>query len=107
MMKLVTFRYMNRAWSGLLPASGSERTMALAFAAQSRAATPPPMIGCGGPRIVLSERGEEETEAALELLPVGGAQRGLYSYGEISPHISGRCDLHDQMMMSTMLGEMA
>jgi hypothetical protein len=64
-------------------------------------------ISCVGRRLVLGERSEEETEATLESLPVGTAQVGFYSYGEISPHTTGRCDLHNQMMMLTVLGEMA
>jgi hypothetical protein len=64
-------------------------------------------ISCVGRRLVLGERSEEETEATLESLPVGTALVGFYSYGEISPHTTGRCDLHNQMMMLTVLGEMA
>lgn len=64
-------------------------------------------ISCVGRRLVLGERSEEETEATLESLPVGTAQVGFYSYGEISPHTTGRCDLHNQMMMLTVLGETA
>jgi hypothetical protein len=64
-------------------------------------------ISCVGRRLVLGERSEEETEAALDALPVGTAQVGFYSYGEISPHAGGRCDLHNQMMTLTVLGETA
>ena len=42
-------------------------------------------ISCVGRRLVLGERTEEETEAALEALPPGSHQIGFYSYGEISP----------------------
>jgi hypothetical protein len=62
-------------------------------------------ISCVGRRLVLGERTEEETEAALEVLPAGTAQIGFYSYGEISPHTTGRCDLHNQTMTLTVLGE--
>lgn len=62
-------------------------------------------ISCVGRRLVLGERTEEETEAALEELPAGTAQVGFYSYGEISPHTSGRCDLHNQTMTLTVLSE--
>lgn len=62
-------------------------------------------ISCVGRRLVLGERTEEETEAALEVLPPGTAQIGFYSYGELSPHASGRCDLHNQTMTLTVLGE--
>jgi hypothetical protein len=62
-------------------------------------------ISCVGRRLVLGERTEEETEAALDELPAGTLQVGFYSYGEISPHTSGRCDLHNQTMTLTVLSE--
>lgn len=62
-------------------------------------------ISCVGRRLVLGERTEEETEAALDVLPEGTEQIGFYSYGEISPHTSGRCDLHNQTMTLTVLSE--
>jgi hypothetical protein len=70
---------------------------------------PPPAlciaISCVGRRLVLGERTEEETEAALDALPKGTEQIGFYSYGEISPHASGRCDLHNQTMTLTVFSE--
>lgn len=62
-------------------------------------------ISCVGRRLVLSERTEEELEAALEVLPGGVQQIGFYSYGEISPYASGTCDLHNQTMTLTTLRE--
>ncbi len=62
-------------------------------------------ISCVGRRLVLGERTEEETEATLESLPTGTQQVGFYSYGEISPHLAGRCDLHNQTMTLTVLSE--
>jgi len=64
-------------------------------------------ISCVGRRLVLGERTEEETEATLEVLPPGTEQIGFYSYGEISPHTSGRCDLHNQTMTLTVVSETA
>ena len=63
-------------------------------------------ISCVGRRLVLGERTEEETEAALEILPPGCRQIGFYSYGEISPYQSGACDLHNQTMTLTTIREM-
>jgi len=62
-------------------------------------------ISCVGRRLVLGERAEEELDATLEVLPAGTGQIGFYSYGEISPHASGRCDLHNQTMTLTTLSE--
>ncbi|MGH8649972.1 MAG: FIST signal transduction protein, partial [Burkholderiales bacterium] len=62
-------------------------------------------ISCVGRRLVLGERAEEETEAALDVLPPGTRQIGFYSYGEISPYASGHCDLHNQTMTLTTISE--
>lgn len=62
-------------------------------------------ISCVGRRLVLGEYTEEELEAALEVLPPGIRQIGFYSYGEISPYAPGYCDLHNQTMTLTTIGE--
>jgi len=62
-------------------------------------------VSCVGRRLVLGERTEEELEAALKLLPEGTKQVGFYSYGEISPYATGQCDLHNQTMTLTTIGE--
>jgi hypothetical protein len=62
-------------------------------------------ISCVGRRLVLGERTEEEVEATLDVLPLGARQIGFYSYGEISPYATGPCDLHNQTMTLTTLGE--
>lgn len=62
-------------------------------------------ISCVGRRLVLGERTEEEVEATLDVLPEHTQQIGFYSYGEISPLSNGRCDLHNQTMTLTTIGE--
>lgn len=62
-------------------------------------------ISCVGRRLVLGQRTEEELEATLEAFPPGTQQIGFYSYGELSPYASGRCDLHNQTMTLTTLSE--
>ncbi|MEW6581668.1 MAG: FIST N-terminal domain-containing protein [Actinomycetota bacterium] len=62
-------------------------------------------ISCVGRRLVLGERAEEEVAATLDALPPGSQQIGFYSYGEIAPHASGRCDLHNQTMTLTTISE--
>ena len=62
-------------------------------------------ISCVGRRLVLGPRSEEEIEAALDCLPQGTQQIGYYSYGEISPLASGKCDLHNQSMTLTAIWE--
>jgi len=62
-------------------------------------------VSCVGRRLVLGERTEEELERSLETLPEGTKQVGFYSYGEISPYSTGRCDLHNQTMTLTTITE--
>ncbi|MEJ1355401.1 MAG: FIST N-terminal domain-containing protein [Candidatus Sedimenticola sp. (ex Thyasira tokunagai)] len=62
-------------------------------------------ISCVGRRLVLGPRVEEEIEAVSESLPTEVGLIGYYSYGEISPLASGRCDLHNQTMTLTLIWE--
>jgi len=62
-------------------------------------------ISCVGRRLVLGPRTEEEIEAVQNAMPNGTKQIGFYSYGEISPLASGRCDLHNQTMTLTLIWE--
>ncbi len=62
-------------------------------------------ISCIGRRLVLKGRTDEELAATLAALPDGSGQLGFYSYGEISPLASGRCNLHNQTMTLTLIGE--
>jgi hypothetical protein len=62
-------------------------------------------ISCVGRRLVLGERTDEEIEAVKDNLPSHAQQVGFYSYGEISPYATGRCDLHNQTMTVTTIRE--
>jgi len=62
-------------------------------------------ISCVGRRLVLKQRVEEELEDSLSILPPDTTQIGFYSYGEISPLSSGKCDLHNQTMTLTTIWE--
>jgi len=62
-------------------------------------------ISCVGRRLVLGPRIEEELEAVREVIPDNSQLLGYYSYGEISPLGSGRCDLHNQTMTLTLFWE--
>jgi hypothetical protein len=63
------------------------------------------VISCIGRRLVLGQRCEEELEAVLDTLPKPCRMIGYYSYGELSPLSSGRCDLHNQTMTLSLLWE--
>lgn len=63
-------------------------------------------VSCVGRRLVLGERTEEEVEAVLDGVGSRCAQVGFYSYGEISPLVSGGAsELHNQTMTVTVFSE--
>lgn len=63
-------------------------------------------VSCVGRRLVLGERTDEEVETVSEVLPQRSAHVGFYSYGEISPAVSGGASgLHNQTMTVTVLAE--
>ena len=62
-------------------------------------------ISCVGRKLLLKSRIDEEVEAVKEVLPKGADLIGFYSYGEISPLSSGKCDLHNQTMTLTAIWE--
>ena len=62
-------------------------------------------VSCVGRHLVLKQRTEEELDAILEVLPEQTKQIGFYSYGEISPLLSGQCDLHNQTMTLSVFWE--
>jgi hypothetical protein len=101
-------------WCPRLMRSNHDRLIAGAMRAASDATAGMPdapalalAISCVGRRLVLGQRIEEETEAALEALPRGSHQIGFYSYGEISPGGLAACELHNQTMTLTTIREVA
>lgn len=64
------------------------------------------MISCVGRRLVLKQRVEEELEAVNQVFGDDWAYTGFYSYGEISPLVTGGgCTLHNQTMTVTTISE--
>jgi hypothetical protein len=64
-------------------------------------------ISCVGRRLILGQRTEDELEATTEALGPVDRQIGFYSYGELSPFATGRCELHNQTMTITTICELA
>ncbi|MEZ5170312.1 MAG: FIST N-terminal domain-containing protein [Acidimicrobiia bacterium] len=97
----------DRLVDGALAAAGSAAEMATRHTRPAAAPgdTLALAISCVGRRLVLGERTEEELEATLGVLPDGTVLAGFYSYGEIAPQAGGTCDLHNQTMTLTTLGE--
>lgn len=64
------------------------------------------LISCVGRKLVLKQRIDEEVLGIRQILGNQLPFAGFYSYGEISPHHSGTpCQLHNQTMSITTLGE--
>src|SRR5205823_13808853 len=69
----------------LVGAAGDAATMTRQTAAAETRDTLAIAISCVGRRLVPAERIEEELETAIDALPAGTKQVGVYSYGELSP----------------------
>lgn len=64
------------------------------------------LISCVGRKLVLKQRIEDEVEAVSDVLGISPVLTGFYSYGEISPFVSGApCTLHNQTMTITTFAE--
>ncbi|MFI0431557.1 MAG: FIST signal transduction protein [Candidatus Nanopelagicales bacterium] len=101
-----------QGWLAQLMGAGSEQLVdgALDAAEQASPTTsgPPVLavaISCVGRRMVLGESTEEELERTMQTLPPGSLQVGFYSYGELSPTVTGVCELHNQTMTLTTFHE--
>jgi len=62
-------------------------------------------VSCVGRRLVLGQRADEEVEAVADLIDPVFKLFGFYSYGELAPGFSGRCELHNQTMTLTAICE--
>lgn len=64
------------------------------------------LVSCIGRKLLMGQRIVDEVEAAAQSLGAKTALTGFYSYGEIAPHgYTGRCELHNQTMTITTIGE--
>jgi hypothetical protein len=64
------------------------------------------LISCVGRRLVLQQRTEEELESVSEIVGPNAVSTGFYSYGELSPVMTGKaCELHNQTMTVTTFSE--
>jgi hypothetical protein len=64
------------------------------------------LVSCVGRRLLMGTKTNEEAEAVADVLGASAVKFGFYSYGEIAPReLKGRCDLHNQTMAVTLIGE--
>lgn len=65
------------------------------------------VTSCVGRKIVLSDRVEEEVEAATDRMPANAIVTGFFSYGEIAPNGMGnKSHLHNQTITITAFAEL-
>jgi hypothetical protein len=62
-------------------------------------------VTCIGRRMVMRERTEEGMDAVFDILPEKTPLVGFFSYGELSPLSTGRCQLQNQSMTLTLIQE--
>jgi hypothetical protein len=64
------------------------------------------VVSCVGRRLLMGQHITDELDAIEEVH--AGPRLGFFSYGEIAPHaVSGRCELHNQIMTVTSIREAA
>jgi hypothetical protein len=64
------------------------------------------LVSCVGRKLILQSRIDEEVEAVDDIFDHKTLLAGFYSYGEISPFVSGNhCQLHNQTMTITTFHE--
>jgi len=64
------------------------------------------LVSCVGRKLVMGQRVEEEIDAVVQKLGGDVQIAGFYSYGEICPTgFSEECELHNQTMTLTVIGE--
>ena len=62
-------------------------------------------VSCVGRRLLLGGNTPRELLAVSSNLPEESVVVGFSSYGELSPGYDGRCDLHNQTIALTLIGE--
>lgn len=64
------------------------------------------LISCVGRKLILKQMVEEEVEGVRDVVGDQAVLTGFYSYGELAPFVNGGpCDLHNQTMTITTIGE--
>ncbi|MFY7887843.1 MAG: FIST signal transduction protein [Spirosomataceae bacterium] len=98
-----TIRFMKANFDRIIDASATAAEQAV-----TRLTTTPELailISCVGRKLVLGQRTEEEIEAAREIFGDETLISGFYSYGELAPSTSTKCELHNQTMTITTFAE--
>ena len=98
-----SIRFMKANFDRIIDASATATEQAM-----TRLTTAPELailISCVGRKLVLGQRTEEEIEVAKEIFGNETLISGFYSYGELAPSNSTKCELHNQTMTITTFAE--
>lgn len=101
-------RFMKSNFDRLINAASDAATTAMADLGNNIPADLAILVSCVGRKLVLSDRVEEELEAAIDNVSPGATVGGFFSYGEISPQLNHKLShLHNQTITITTFAELS
>ncbi len=96
-------RFMRANFDKITAAAADAATQVLTTDAAPQLAL---LVSCVGRKLILQSRTGDEVEAVDEVFGGKTLLTGFYSYGEISPGVTGgKCQLHNQTMTITTISE--
>lgn len=102
-----TVRFMKSNFDRIINAAADAATEAVESMGKNIPVDLALLVSCVGRKLVLSERIDEELEAAIDNITKGATVAGFFSYGEIAPHQDKKSShLHNQTMTVTTFAEL-
>jgi len=102
-----TVRFMKSNFDRLINAAAEAASEAVSSLGKKVPVDLALMVSCVGRKLVLSDRIDEELEAALDNITPGATVAGFFSYGEIAPQKDNKIShLHNQTMTVTTFAEL-
>lgn len=102
-----TVRFMKSNFDRLINAAADAATEAVVSMGKNIPVDLALFVSCVGRKLVLSQRIDEELEAAMDNITKGATVAGFFSYGEIAPQQNNKTShLHNQTMTITTFAEL-
>jgi hypothetical protein len=102
-----TVRFMKSNFDRLINAAADAATEAVVNMGKNIPVNLALFVSCVGRKLVLSQRIDEELEAAMDNITKGATVAGFFSYGEIAPQQDKKSShLHNQTMTITTFAEL-
>jgi hypothetical protein len=102
-----TVRFMKSNFDRLINAAADAASEAVSSLGKKVPVELALLVSCVGRKLVLSDRIDEELEAALDNITPGATVAGFFSYGEIAPQKDNKIShLHNQTMTVTTFAEL-